>query len=317
MSTRRTTTTALAVGAIVVAAVLVTRARARVRAPPGPVARFVPLRVESGVYLATLSFGGAPAVECVVDTGSAHLLLAGRSCRACDDPTSLRVTGAATTTLAYGTQESRVAWRTGALRIGDVRVRSARAALTRAMRGTTRFNVLGLAPGALQRALGGDGFALAMRDGSGLLALGAASVRALRRRHYAAPATRVPLLPFGDAKFPSYAVRGALRAGASAVWSGDVVVDTGSNFLSCPPRVLDALRPSLRADAPIALAVRTAAGGTLTLTFGPDVYRYADGTLLVDDDEVDAVVLGSLFMRDLVLEFDLDRKELGIAPFRP
>ena len=149
-----------------------------------------------------------------------------------------------------------------------------------------------------------------MRDRSGCSR--SAAMRALRRRHYAAPATR--LLPFGDANFPSYAVRGA-RAGpppCGAATSSSTRVRTSCRARrACSTRFDPACAPT-----PIALAVRTAAGGTLTAPSAPTC-RYADGTLLVDDDEVDAVVLGSLFMRDLVLEFDLDRKELGIAPFRP
>ena len=267
----------------------------------------VPLYVENGVYLCTLRFDGAEA-DCVVDTGSPHLLLAGRSCRSCDDPTSLRVTKTPTETLAYGSQSSRVAWRVGVLRVGAARVPDVRAALTREMEGETQYNILGLARGALQRALAPRRFAVAMLGDRGLLAIGARDVRALRRRHYAGRVARVPLLRSAR---PMYAVAGALRAGA-AVWSGTVLVDTGSNFLSCPPRVLDALRPSLDAHAPIALELRTVAGDALTLTFGPEIYRHAaSGTLLLEDDETDVVVLGSFFMRHLALEFD--DEHLGIA----
>lgn len=261
-----------------------------------------PLTTEHGIYLCRLGFDGADA-ECVVDTGSTNLLLAGRSCRSCDDPTALRVRAPATAMLRYGSQSSRVTWRDGTLRLGG-RANRVRAALARSMEGETQYNVLGLARGALQRAVAPRRFAVVMRGRDGLLALDRRGIRAVRRL-YAERPHRIPLLP--DRVL--YAVQGEIAA-----QTVEVIVDTGSNFLTVPKALFQSLKLHANARRPIPMRL----GGRVTLHFGPEIYMHPNGTLLIDEEEDDeeagAVILGAFFLRGLAVEFDGER--LGIAALR-
>ena len=314
-ATKASVASVVALGALVlvVCIVLLTEARDDDRQWLERHPRVIPLTVENGIYMCTLVFDGAEA-DVVVDSGSTHLLLAGRSCgRLCDDATSLRVRDAETVTLAYGSQQSEVVWRVGTLRLGRRSIPGVRAALTKRIDGETRYNILGLARGPLQRAVAPRRFAVALMQDRGLLAIDERAIRAMRRRWYAQRPTRIPLR---RDRLPLYAVRGVLRsADGAAAFSGDVIVDIGSNFLSMPRRTLDRLGETFRADAPMSLEL---GGGARVLEFGPNIYRFAGGSLLVDaHDDVeddDMLVLGSFFMRGLALEFGATH--LDVAPLK-
>jgi len=102
-----------------------------------------------------------------------------------------------------------------------------------------------------------------------------------------------------------------------------ILWDTGSNFSGCGPETMKLLHKSgIAAGGPsISLTLATYDGGEIILKITSQTYCWPDGTLLIDAHEPFPTsylnemifVMGSLFIQQYVLEFDLLNHRLGIS----
>lgn len=99
--------------------------------------------------------------------------------------------------------------------------------------------------------------------------------------------------------------------------------DSGSNFSGCGPGLLAVLRENgLRSGGDdLTIYLPSTDGRQVVLTIPSSTYCWPDGTMLIDAHEPfpsqqlneDVFILGSLFIQNYVLEFDLSRRRIGIS----
>lgn len=168
-------------------------------------------------------------------------------------------------------------------------------------------------------------FTIYMHPTTGWLGFGDAA--AIRRCVGAPPPAYLPLAdPPPGMPFAFYVARiEGVRVGGRrlAEAPGYLLFDTGSNFSGCGPRFLDTLRrEGVRPGGPpVEVRMRTTDGRLLTLTIRDTTYCWPDGTLLIEAHEPfhtrelneGVFVLGSLFIQNYVLEFDVTHRRLGVS----
>ena len=304
----------------------------------------VPLSYQHGVYEVDLWVGGHP-VRAVLDTGSERLIIAGDGCvrnSACTGAGGVYHTKPGhprveSTTIAYGTQKDHVHWVTETLGLPAVSTQNPcsllwgekasqkvevemEVGIVHHREGDTNLNVMGFCPAlgaptnrTLLHVLLGDRpvFGLLLEDKRGWLILGGGMSRCL-------PLQAVPLVSFRNYKYLMVKVQGV-----------NIVDDTTGERRACHPApryaILDSGSNMLSVSTPLFQDMNLDPGRrhqVLEIDLGDgcvQTYHYPQycmqQQLLVRDNlpfatehQDDIILLGSLFMRQQYVEFDLGEK---------
>lgn len=308
----------------------------------------VPLSYRQGVYEADLWVGGHP-IRAVLDTGSERLIVAGDHCvnkSRCTGsggvyhvhPEAARLD---TSTIAYGTQKDHVHWFAETLGLPAVpmvdpcSLKWGRRAtqkveiplevgVVQEREGETNLNVMGFCPPlhtsskrTLLHALLGDHpvFGLLLEDNSGWLILGAGLSRCL-------PLQTVPLVRFRNYKYLMVRVHGVHivddRTGErrSCQHAPEyAILDSGSNMLSVSTPLLQEM--GLQCSRPRILEIDLGHG--CVQTYHPREYCLQQQLLIRDnlplaaEHQAEVMLIGSLFLRQRYVEFDLEQRVVRLG----
>jgi len=117
---------------------------------------------------------------------------------------------------------------------------------------------------------------------------------------------------------------------AESLWYGEaqisgplyVMIDTGSNMLSLPAASMQKAQSAglgKKSHDSLVVKMKTTEGNTAVMSFPHGVYTWDDGTLLVEEEppnsQIDRplAVIGSLFMQNFAMHFDVANARIGIA----
>lgn len=284
---------------------------------------------KNGVYITDISVDGQP-VTAVVDTGSAHLLVAGTNCGSCLKNVQNGYVSPkqkpkfVNDVIQYGSQKDVVDWYDGDVSMGPShRSVGAEFALVQKRSGSSSYNVLGVGIVNYFKSMGRKNFmsyfspsnivTFEVRGREGKLWLGGN-----RDKHPPAQfVTKMLDPPFFRAELAD------LRCGNKQVPKAlfpthGVIFDTGSNMLDLPGTLFSFLAPSLEDNQPIdfVFAPWNAAcqGRAIRIRYFSDQYKWQDKKLLVvSGSDNRHIVLGSLFMNYLRLTFDPKNKTIGMS----
>ena len=282
---------------------------------------------KNGVYVVNVTVDGQ-AVTAVVDTGSAHLLVAGHNCESClytqqngvilpkSNPKQRN------DKLSYGSQLDTIDWYDGTIEIGGKRFES-EYALVRKRVGSSSYNIMGVGrmdeqgpnprPKFLSYLSSGGILTFEVRDGEGRLWLGG------RAADHPQPQFEMPMLPAPFYRVALHSIQcGEEPVGKSLRPVDGVVFDTGSNMMDVPRPLYEQLKPGLEANRPLELVFGSNGflcnGSLVRITFSSDQYRWNGKKLLVlPGSDPDQIVIGSLFMNFLRLTFDTERNVFGLS----
>jgi hypothetical protein len=260
-------------------------------------------------------------IECVMDTGSRHLLVSRREAGRHGRP---RRKGPPR--LRYGTQSDDVVWEEATVRLGAHDLRNMAVAVSNARHGDPAFNVFGLSVnmkessdrGAVPflRQLAGPlgrrpTFCIEMRHRRGGMlhinheCAGPNRLRLLRGVHWY-------LTPLVDVRVGGVPV-------AEAAGLRYCMFDTGSNMLGSAPHVHRGLVAALRRapGSTVEVRLRREDNEVYVYSIPAATYTWTDGrTLLLDPHEIgraDVLILGSLVMLGRTIHIDPDDHLLTIA----
>lgn len=283
----------------------------------------VPVRFDkNGVYVADLTIDSQP-VSAVVDTGSAHMLVAGSDCNTCmytlqnGTITPSSSPKQSNDHLKYGSQNDTIDWYDGTVQLGHKRVAS-EYALVRSRTGSSSYNVMGIGRVISDRRnflsylnLQNGIITFETRGEKGKLLIGG------DRKHHPQPQYTIPMLPSPYYRIAVQDVRcGNIKAVNLPI--DGVIFDTGSNMMDVPPRLFRELEPGLQRNQPLELVFGSRSifygGNVIKIKYLASQYRWYGGKLLIGEGKDSrSIVLGSLFMKYLRITFDLDREVMGFS----
>jgi hypothetical protein len=312
----------------------------------------VPLSYQQGVYEVDLWVGGHP-IRAVLDTGSERLIVAGDKCvhnSRCTGAGGIYHVNAGathldTSTIAYGTQKDHVHWFEETLGLPTVpmvdpcslnwgRVATQKVEIplevgvVQEREGDTNLNVMGFCPPlqhsskrTLLHALLGDRpvFGLLLEDDRGWLILGSGLSRCL-------PLQTVPLVRFRNYKYLMVRVHGVNivddRTGerrSCAHAPQYAILDSGSNMLSVSTPLLREM--NLRCSRTTQIMELDLGHGCVQ-TYHPAEYclqrqlLVRDNLPLAQAHQAEVMLIGSLFLRQRYIEFDLEQRVVRLGKLR-
>lgn len=283
---------------------------------------------KNAIYVADV-FVDQQRVTAVVDTGSAHLLVAGSGCDTCLLAKQNGVISPRSSPkeqndqLRYGSQKDVVDWYDGEVRIQNYTFLS-EYALVRKRVGSSSYNIMGVGrlqtkgysrhPNWLSYLSPGIVVTFEVENGSGRLWLGGPP------GSHPTPQFEMPMLPPPFYRVALHSIRCGTVAPveASMLPAEGVVFDTGSNMMDVPPRLYNVLKEGLEAGAPLELVFGSSGflcnGSLVRVTYTADQYRWNKSKLLVlPGSDTNQIVLGSMFMNALRLTFDTQRNVFGLS----
>ena len=266
-------------------------------------------------------------VKAVVDTGSTYLLVGGPKCKQCDTLQGGIVpkTEAIETNylIRYGSQEDMVNWHKGDIKLGKNGpwFKKINFAVATERTGSSSYNVLGLGRIYKQDTHHENTFLSQCGKGEGIITIdmnkkmGSVLLGGKSSQHPPVSAT-VQMLPEPHFRVPlhSIGIETYKTIDESMLPVGGLIFDTGSNMMDIPSALFDILLPGFERNLNFFLTFVTVTGKSVTVTFTSDRYRWETGELLIErGSDPEYIVIGSLFMRNLRLRFDLKANTVGIG----
>ena len=286
---------------------------------------YIPIKEDkNGVYVANVLVDGQN-VAAVVDTGSAHMLVAGNNCNTCMfTKTNGTILPASTPKqfndkLSFGSQKDTINWHDGTVSIGKHTFDS-EYALVRERRGSSSYNVLGLGRvNSSRRTL----FSY-MNLFHKILTFNLCTTNSYlliggKRNQHPRSQFWIPMLPPPFYRAKLWELRcGTFKANDILLPVKGVIFDTGSNMMDLPPGLYNAVKSKLDTNQEISLTFGSnnlfGGGNFLQIQYAPTQYRWRGNKLLiVEGTDTEHIVLGSLFMKYLQISIDIDKNKIGIT----
>ena len=265
-------------------------------------------------------------IKAVVDTGSSHCLVGNKNCQQCDTlQGSIRPKDPATefdSLVRYGSQEDIVNWHTGNVRLGqNGKIKSnIEFAVASRRTGSSNYNIFGIGrvPTAdtghlpfIEQYVDGDCLiTIDLNKDDATLCIGGEIWQ------HPPVQTLITMLPSPYFRIPihSFGFGANSTCKKNILPQEGVIFDTGSNMLDLPIELYNWIYPSLQQNKNIVFTFIDINNKVVKVEYSSNQYRWHSGELLIEKStDPDHIVIGSLFMKSMRVQFDSKRNLMGFA----